>query len=169
MKIDYPKMYTKVYKNTALCQLLRTLSAFCVIASVVSVILSLTLSFLGGGILAAVRLGAVLLIPFILVSAARRIVNLKRPCEVFDLDALGIDTRGFKRGKSFPSRHVFSGFLIATVLLPEIPALGILLLVLSLLLGVSRVALGIHFVRDTVAGAILGVASALLGLLIIGI
>ena len=170
MKINYPEMYIKVYKNKGFCSFLRVISAIAVAVAAASVFLALIAAWLGDGIDTAVKLAAVLLIPFILVSLARRAVNLKRPSEVFDLRALGIDTQGFKRGFSFPSRHVFSGFLIGTALImSSAPAVGIVVLVLSALLGAARVLLGIHFLRDVIAGALVGAFSAVAGILIIGV
>jgi membrane-associated phospholipid phosphatase len=46
-------------------------------------------------------------------------------------------------------------------------ALGIILLALGVLLCIARVLLGIHFVRDVIAGALIGVCSAALGILIL--
>ena len=169
MKIDYLKLYTKVYKNERLCRTLSVVSTVAVASSVAAVVLSLSLLLVGEGIASAIRLAAILFIPFLLVSLVRRAVNFSRPVEVFDLDGLGINTEGFKRGCSFPSRHVFSGFLIGSALLPTVPTLGALVLLLSSALGVARVLLGIHFLRDVVAGALLGILSALLGLVIIGL
>ena len=169
MVIDYPSLYTKVYKRPALCASLRAVSLVAVVASVASVFLSITLAALGSGVIYALRLASAMLVPFVLVSLFRRVVNLKRPCEVFDLEAFGVDTAGFKTGRSFPSRHVFSGFLIATTLFPTLPVLGAVLLLLTTALGAARVLLGIHFLRDCVAGALLGTLSAIIGLLIFGI
>ena len=115
------------------------------------------------------KLGAILFIPFVLVSVIRRVANMPRPSEIFDFEAYGMDVRGFRTGRSFPSRHVFSGFLIGAALLPYLPVLGVAILVLSTALGAARVLLGFHFLRDVIAGALIGVISAVTGLLIIGI
>ncbi|MBO4940198.1 MAG: phosphatase PAP2 family protein [Clostridia bacterium] len=60
-------------------------------------------------------------------------------------------------GKSFPSRHMTSAFVIATVCLPHLPAFGAVLYVLSLFLGYARFSLGWHYPSDLFAGAGLGV------------
>jgi len=102
--------------------------------------------------------------PFVLVSMIRRIINAPRPYEVYEFYE---DTKGKRAGQSFPSRHVFSAFVIATLTLCVSVPLGIVAFALGISLAVSRVLLGLHFVRDVTAGAIIGVLFGLLGILII--
>ena len=71
-----------------------------------------------------------------------------------------------KCGSSFPSRHAFSAFAIAVALLPEFMPLGIVLLAFGTALCAVRVLLGLHFVRDVVAGAVIGIVASVIGLLI---
>lgn len=66
---------------------------------------------------------------------------------------------------SFPSGHAARAFLIAMVgsaLGP--PWLGILLWIWAPLVAVARVAMGVHYLSDVVAGAALGIVTALIGL-----
>ena len=66
---------------------------------------------------------------------------------------------------SFPSGHAARAFLIAvlgTVLAP--PWLAIVLWVWAPLVALARVAMGVHYLSDIIAGAILGIIVALLGL-----
>ncbi len=109
----------------------------------------------------------VLLVPvisFILVTLFRRIVHAKRPYEVWDTPPL-IDKE--TAGRSFPSRHVFSAFIIAMAALwLWIPG-GIILLIAGAVLAYLRVAARVHFVRDVIAGAAIGVGLGLLGFWII--
>ena len=66
---------------------------------------------------------------------------------------------------SFPSGHAARAFLIAVIATALAPAwLGILLWVWAPLVSVARVAMGVHYVSDIVAGAILGVVIAWVGL-----
>ena len=66
---------------------------------------------------------------------------------------------------SFPSGHAARAFLIAVVASGLGPAwLGILLWIWALLVSVARVAMGVHYVSDVVAGALLGIVIALIGL-----
>lgn len=102
--------------------------------------------------------------PFVIVSIARRLINSKRPYEVY----------GFyeskpkeKAGRSFPSRHIFSAFLIATLMCIYSPILAAVLFMLGAILAASRVLLGIHFISDVVFGALIGILSGALAILFI--
>ncbi|MBI2331638.1 MAG: phosphatase PAP2 family protein [Chloroflexi bacterium] len=66
---------------------------------------------------------------------------------------------------SFPSGHAARAFLVAivaTVLAP--PWLAIILWVWAPLVSLARVSMGVHYLSDIIAGTILGVIVALLGL-----
>ena len=108
-----------------------------------------------------------LLVPavsFVCLSVIRRIINASRPYEKFDIPpVLEKDTTG----KSFPSRHAFSVFVIAMTVFYEHPGAGILLGIIGLLLGIVRVAVGVHEPKDIVAGAIAGIACGLIGYYVI--
>jgi len=66
---------------------------------------------------------------------------------------------------SFPSGHAARAFLIAVVAAALAPTwLGILLWVWAPLVAIARVAMGVHYVSDIVAGALLGVVIAWIGL-----
>ncbi|SFH54739.1 PAP2 superfamily protein [Pseudobutyrivibrio sp. OR37] len=88
-------------------------------------------------------------VSFIIVSIYRKLISSPRPYEVYDFTpALKKDTIG----KSFPSRHVFSIFIVAfTVFQASIP-LGAVICLLGVALAVIRVVGGVHFIKDVVAG-----------------
>jgi len=66
---------------------------------------------------------------------------------------------------SFPSGHAARAFLIAAVASALGPTwLAILLWIWAPLVAIARVAMGVHYMSDIVAGAILGVIVALIGL-----
>ena len=64
---------------------------------------------------------------------------------------------------SFPSGHAARSFLIAVIATTFIPAwLAIILWIWAPLVALARVAMGVHYVSDVVAGAIVGVVFALI-------
>ena len=60
--------------------------------------------------------------------------------------------------RSFPSRHVASGLAMAAIGGRAHPRLGLAMATVAWLLGVSRVAAGLHYPSDVLAGAALGAA-----------
>lgn len=66
---------------------------------------------------------------------------------------------------SFPSGHAARAFLIAVLASALAPTwLATLLWVWAPLVALARVAMGVHYLSDIIAGAVLGVIIALLGL-----
>jgi membrane-associated phospholipid phosphatase len=66
---------------------------------------------------------------------------------------------------SFPSGHAARSFLIAVIASGLAPAwLATLLWIWAPLVALARVAMGVHYVSDVVAGAAVGVVAALIGL-----
>ncbi len=157
------KILKKVYNKKGLCRLLRLISHFAGIFAFFLFAAVFALTLLNSP-LGAIKLCFILLISYILVSLFRRMVNAPRPYELY-----GFYERKPKDkiGVSFPSRHTFLVFAIATLCFPTLPALSLVLFALGILLALSRVLLGIHFIRDVVCGALLGIISSALGLLIL--
>jgi membrane-associated phospholipid phosphatase len=60
--------------------------------------------------------------------------------------------------RSFPSRHVASGLAMAAIGRQAHPRLGASMAAVAWLLGISRVAAGLHYPTDVLAGAALGSA-----------
>lgn len=63
---------------------------------------------------------------------------------------------GEAHGPSFPSNHATNSFAVATVLAWHFPGVAYLFYILAALVALSRVALGVHYPSDIVAGMILG-------------
>lgn len=103
------------------------------------------------------ELFALLFVPavsFVLCSAIRTGLHAKRPYEIYGFKPLiAKDTKE----KSFPSRHVFSIFVIGTSIVWVNTWLGAVLIIFGVVLGILRVCIGVHFPRDVVAGAVFGV------------
>ena len=98
-------------------------------------------------------------ISFVLVSAFRHIYNAPRPYEVTGIPPM---TGKTTKGKSMPSRHTFSIFIIAMTVFYYDYRLGIPMLVFGLVLAALRVIERVHFVKDVVVGAILGIGFGLI-------
>lgn len=91
---------------------------------------------------------------FVAVSVFRSLYNAKRPYEIYDFKPLiPKDTKG----KSFPSRHVFSIFVIGSSVCWFYPLLGGLICLMGCMLAAIRVAVGVHFPKDVIAGAVTGI------------
>lgn len=94
------------------------------------------------------------------VTLFRYLLNVPRPYEKFELEpVLEKDTKG----KSFPSRHVFSVYMIAATVFVYHPDAGVVLGVLGLFLAGIRVAGGVHEPRDVIVGAVIGILCAVVG------
>ena len=63
-----------------------------------------------------------------------------------------------------PSRHVFSAFIIgmAFLCIGEIP-LGIIVFVCGLIIAIVRVISGVHFPKDVIVGALVGILCGVVG------
>ena len=91
---------------------------------------------------------------FILVSLFRHFYNAPRPYQVYDIQPV---INKNTKGKSMPSRHCFSASVIAlSVSVINLP-LGIIIGVLALIIAILRVAFGVHFIKDVLAGLIVGI------------
>jgi phosphatidylglycerophosphatase B len=99
-------------------------------------------------------------ISFVAVSVFRAIYNEQRPYERFGIPpVIPKDTKG----KSFPSRHTFSLFMIAMCWLAYCVPVGVVLLAASVCLGTVRILSGVHYPHDVVAGALIAVACGIVG------
>lgn len=92
---------------------------------------------------------------FILLSAFRSWYHAPRPYEKLSIDPI---IKKDTKGKSFPSRHVFSAFMIDMVIFSVSKPIGIIYLFLAILIGIVRVIGGVHFPKDVIAGAVCGIA-----------
>lgn len=109
---------------------------------------------------------AVPAVSFVLLSVFRRVIDLPRPYEVFEMPPVIPKNT---KGKSFPSRHVFCIAIIGVTALyafPKLPVIGIIILVIAVLMAVLRVFSGVHFPRDVIAGFLCGVIMGAAGCLI---
>ena len=92
---------------------------------------------------------------FVILSLLRKKINAPRPYEGWTIKPL-LDRDS--PGQSMPSRHVFSATIISMACLHASLSVGVILLVLSALLGLVRVSGGVHYLKDVVVGYICGLA-----------
>lgn len=90
---------------------------------------------------------------FGLVSFFRHRLNAPRPYDEWAIDPL---LAREKHGDSLPSRHAFSATVISLVAWRAAWPLGVILLVLTLILGLVRIIGGVHYPRDIIAGICCG-------------
>lgn len=94
------------------------------------------------------------MISFVLLSVFRSWYDAPRPYEVYDYEPiLSKETKG----NSFPSRHVFSIFVISTGITVLHSYLGSVLLILGFILAMCRYLGGVHFLKDVLVGAFSGI------------
>ncbi|MBQ4282930.1 MAG: phosphatase PAP2 family protein [Lachnospira sp.] len=109
----------------------------------------------------------VVLVPltgFVIVSLMRKIFNFERPYTKYNIKPLITKN---KSGESFPSRHTFSIGIIGMAFLYVNVPLGIIMLFLMVILAISRVVAGVHFVKDVIGAIIMAVLWGLIGFFII--
>lgn len=157
------KTLRRVYSSHRLSRFLKLISSLTVIISVLSYAALLFLSF-RNDIYEGMTVFFSLAIPFFVVSFVRALFDAPRPYEVYDFYKERPKERD---GKSFPSRHAYSALAIATLSYSYFIPLGIALSVFALVLCVSRVLLGIHFIRDVVAGGLIGILSGGIGIALV--
>ncbi len=159
------KVLKYVYRRNKLKLFLKTVSEISVLLFLGAFGALSVLSFLGSWVY-GLKMLVFMAVPFLLVSVARKLFNTKRPYEVYDFY---LEKPRSKKGESFPSRHVFSAFLIATLFYTFSLPVAIVLAAFGALLALSRVLLGIHFPSDVIAGAVIGILSGILGILLLSL
>ncbi len=156
------KILKKVYGNEKISKSLVTVSHLCVLSSLVGfAVLSLWAFFTSHFSLLTVAL--VMGVPFAIVTGLRILIDAKRPYEFYDFYEKKPKQ---KKGRSFPSRHAYSSFVISSMTVFVDPIFGGILLFIGILMCICRVLLGIHFIRDVIAGAFIGALTGVLGVLI---
>lgn len=103
---------------------------------------------------------AVPAVVFVLGTVLRRAINRPRPYEALGFTPLfPKDTKG----QSFPSRHCFSAACIAVAALRVCPVCALILAVLALVIALTRVLCGVHYISDVLGGLVFGAAASWLG------
>ena len=156
----YMKNYQEWYDHIAgnienkpfLLSLLRTFNRFMTVVMPMIYLTLLATTYLQQGLGKQVLI--YVFIPasgFVILSLLRKKINAPRPYEEWDIKPL-LDRDS--PGQSMPSRHVFSATIISMACLHASLSVGVILLVLSALLGLVRVLGGVHYPKDVLVGYI---------------
>lgn len=103
-------------------------------------------------------------IGFLATTWLRAWINAPRPYEQLDIPPI---SKKDTVGKSFPSRHAACAAVIAVTALHALLPLGIALSIVALLIALSRVLAGVHFLKDVLCGLLLGGVIGWLGMYMI--
>ncbi|MEA5084418.1 MAG: phosphatase PAP2 family protein [Lachnospiraceae bacterium] len=102
-------------------------------------------------------------ITFFSVTIIRNQLNLKRPFEELNFNSL----LPHSAGRACPSRHASSSVIITIAVYYVYPMLGIVAGILSIVICCTRVLTGVHYPRDVVCGAIIGIVFGFFGFFVL--
>lgn len=106
-----------------------------------------------------------IVIPFAVLaynSFIRKILNRPRPFVAEDITPLA----EHKPNGSFPSNHAASSMIIAFAWYCVCPYVTVVLVVMAVLTGISRVMVGVHYPADVAVGWLVGVCFGILGFVV---
>lgn len=150
----YGYMAANIKNNPFLLSLLRSFNRFMTVVMPIVYLILLATAYLQEGFGKQVLMYVFIPVSgFVILSFLRKKINAPRPYEVWEIVPL-LDRDS--SGKSMPSRHVFSATIISMACLHASLSVGVILLVLSALLGLVRVSGGVHYPKDVVVGYICG-------------
>lgn len=95
----------------------------------------------------------------ILTTVLRKIINKPRPYEVYETTPV-IKRNG--KGESIPSRHTSSAFIIAMAAIPVSLPLFIALSIIAVIIALTRIFAGVHFISDVIVGALISIVVGLI-------
>ena len=150
----YDHIAGKIKNKPFLLSLLRAFNRLMTVVMPIVYLILLVITYLQEGL--GKQVWIYLFIPasgFVILSFLRKKINAPRPYEVWEVVPL-LDRDS--PGQSMPSRHVFSATIISMACLHASLSVGLILLILSAILGLVRVLGGVHFPKDVVVGYICG-------------
>ena len=148
----YDHIAGKIENRPIFLSLLRTFNRFMVVVMpIVYLTLLTTIYFREGFGKQALMYVFIPASGFVILSFLRKKINASRPYEEWNIKPL-LDRDS--PGQSMPSRHVFSATIISMACMHASLSVGVILLVLSALLGLVRVLGGVHYPKDVVVGYI---------------
>ena len=146
----YDHMDTNIKNKPFLLSLLRAFNRLMTVVMPIVYLILLVITYLQEGL--GKQVWIYLFIPasgFVILSFLRKKINAPRPYEVWEIVPL-LDRDS--PGQSMPSRHVFSATIISMACLHASLAVGVILLLLSAILGLVRVLGGVHYPKDVLVG-----------------
>lgn len=150
----YDHIAGKIKNKPFLLSLLRAFNRLMTVVMPIVYLILLVITYLQEGL--GKQVWIYLFIPasgFVILSFLRKKINAPRPYEVWEIVPL-LDRDS--PGQSMPSRHVFSATIISMACLHASLSVGLILLILSAILGLVRVLGGVHYPKDVVVGYICG-------------
>ena len=126
---------------------------------IVSIVIFLWLKRMRGLALVLATALAVSISDF-LGATLKELIARDRPCHVLSHIK---DIANCSNSFSFPSNHAVNSFTFATIVTLAYKNLTFLLYVSALLIGYSRIYLGVHYPTDVLSGALLGILIGFLG------
>ena len=146
----YDHIASKIENKPIFLRLLRTFNRFMTVVMPMIYLTLLATTYLQQGLGKQVLI--YVFIPasgFVILSFLRKKINAPRPYEVWEIVPL-LDRDS--SGQSMPSRHVFSATIISMACLHASLSVGLILLILSAILGLVRVLGGVHYPKDVLIG-----------------
>jgi len=146
----YDKRKSSLLRQPQGLQLMRVFNRMMTVLMPLAYLTLLGANFISKGL--GQELATYIMVPalgFILLTIVRKWINQPRPYETWGIIPL-LDKDS--SGNSMPSRHVFSATIISMACLHANLSAGLILLVLSALLGLVRVLGGVHYPKDVLVG-----------------
>ena len=146
----YDHIAGKIKNNPLFLRLLRAFNRFMTVVMPIVYLTLLATTYLQEGL--GKQVWIYLFVPasgFVILTLLRKKINAPRPYEVWGIVPL-LDRDS--PGQSMPSRHVFSATIISTAYLHATLSVGLILLILSAILGLVRVLGGVHYPKDVLVG-----------------
>ncbi len=98
-----------------------------------------------------------IVISSIVASALKTAIARERPYQVLDVRQLVKEDDN----RSFPSNHAQLSFVLATIVFSFYRKPGLILFLLSLIIGLGRIYVGVHYPSDVLGGAVIGILLAI--------
>ena len=146
----YDHIAGKIKNKPFLLSLLRAFNRLMTVVMPIVYLILLVITYLQEGL--GKQVWIYLFIPasgFVILSFLRKKINAPRPYEVWEIVPL-LDRDS--PGQSMPSRHVFSATIISMACMHASLSVGVILLLLSAILGLVRVLGGVHYPKDVLVG-----------------